>query len=138
GGSVIGVQEDRRDRLGRYGMPGGKEVGPGVIRLDDLVEGPSREEARSNLATIGRYIWTPEIFSSLRKTAEGRGGEIQLTDGIRSLMEKEAVYGVLYRVRRYDVGDKLGWLTANRELAMEREDLRPGPKEFVDKFRSRT
>src|SRR6266581_198007 len=129
GRSVIALQEVPQEQIGRYGMAVGKEVEPGVIRLDDLVEKPSREEARSNLATIGRYILTPEIFSSLRKTGEGRGGEIQLTDGIRSLMEKEAVYGVLYRGRRYDVGDKLGWLTANLELAMEREDLRPGLKE---------
>ena len=138
GRSVIAVQEVPHDQIGRYGMAVGKEVEPGVIRLDDLVEKPSREEARSNLATIGRYILTPEIFSSLRKTGEGRGGEIQLTDGIRSLMEKEAVYGVLYRGRRYDVGDKVGWLTANLELAMERDDLRPGLKEFVDQFRKRS
>jgi UTP--glucose-1-phosphate uridylyltransferase len=138
GRSVIALQEVPREQIGRYGMAVGKEVEPGVIRLDDLVEKPTHEEARSNLATIGRYILTPEIFSSLRKTGEGRGGEIQLTDGIRSLMEKEAVYGVLYRGRRYDVGDKVGWLTANLELAMEREDLRPGLEEFVNQFRKRS
>src|SRR5438552_7035415 len=138
GRSVIALQEVPREQIGRYGMAVGKEVEPGVIRLDGLVEKPSHDEARSNRATIGRDILTPEIFSSLRKTGEGRGGEIQLTDGIRLLMEKEAVYGVLYRGRRYDVGDKVGWLTANLELAMERDDLRPGLMEFVDQFRKRS
>jgi len=135
GGSVIALQEVPRDRIMRYGMAVGKEVEPGVIRLQDLVEKPSRSEVRSSLATIGRYILTPEIFPRLRETEPGKGGEIQLTDGIRALMEKEDVYGVLYRGRRYDVGDKVGWLGANLELAMEREDLRAGLKEYLDKIR---
>src|SRR5438046_9921540 len=94
-------------------MAVGKEVEPGVIRLDDLVEKPSREEARSNLATIGRYILTPEIFSSLPKTGVGRGGEMQRANTSRSLMEKAAVYGVLYCVRRYDVADKVAVLSTS-------------------------
>src|SRR5437660_5367203 len=107
GRSVIAVQEVPHDQIGRYGMAVGKEVEPGVIRLDDLVEKPSREEARSNLATIGRYILTPEIFSSLRQTGEGRGGEIQRTAGVRSVREEQAEYGVLYRGRRADGDDEV-------------------------------
>jgi UTP--glucose-1-phosphate uridylyltransferase len=137
GHSVIALQEVPKDQIGRYGMAVGKEVEPGVIRLQDMIEKPSRKEATSNLATIGRYILTPEIFSCLRKTEAGKGGEVQLTDGIRALMKKEIVYGVLYRGRRYDVGDKVGWLTANLELAMERDDLRPGLKGFLDKLGKR-
>ena len=135
GGSVIALQEVPRDRIGRYGMAVGKEVEPGVIRLQDLVEKPSASQVRSTLATVGRYILTPPIFPCLRETEAGKGGEIQLTDGIRALLEKEDVYGVLYHGRRYDVGDKLGWLAANIELAMEREELRADLKDFLDKIR---
>jgi UTP--glucose-1-phosphate uridylyltransferase len=136
GGSVIALQEVPRERIGSYGMAVGKEVEPGIIRLKDLVEKPAPSQVRSTLATIGRYVLTPGIFPRLRETKAGTGGEVQLTDGIRALMEKEDVYGVLYRGRRYDVGDKLGWLAANLELGMEREDLRPGLKQFIDTMRS--
>jgi UTP--glucose-1-phosphate uridylyltransferase len=135
GGSAIALQQVTRDQIGRYGMAVGKEIEPGLVRLEDMIEKPSPNEIRSTLATIGRYVLTPEIFARLRATEAGKGGEIQLTDGIRSLMKKEDVYGVLYRGRRYDVGDKLGWLTANVELAMERADLREGLKRFLDSMR---
>jgi UTP--glucose-1-phosphate uridylyltransferase len=135
GGSLVALQEVPADRIGRYGMAIGKEVEPGVIRIEDLVEKPSPAQVRSRLATIGRYILTPEVFPRLRETEAGKGGEIQLTDAIRALRAKEDVYGVLYRGRRYDVGDKLGWLIANVELALEREDLRPGLRAFVDTIR---
>lgn len=135
GGSVIALQEVPRERIGRYGMAVGKEVEPGVVRLQDLIEKPSPAQVRSTLATIGRYILTPEIFPRLRETEAGKGGEVQLTDGIRGLLEKEDVYGVLYRGRRYDVGDKLGWLTANLELAMEREELRGDLEAYLSKRR---
>jgi UTP--glucose-1-phosphate uridylyltransferase len=135
GGSAIALQQVTRDQIGRYGMAVGKEVEPGLVRLEDMIEKPSPNEVRSTLATIGRYVLTPEIFARLRATEAGKGGEIQLTDGIRALMKKEDVYGVLYRGRRYDVGDKLGWLTANVELAMERADLREGLKRFLDSIR---
>jgi UTP--glucose-1-phosphate uridylyltransferase len=135
GGSAIALQQVTRDQIGRYGMAVGKEVEPGLVRLEDMIEKPSPNEVRSTLATIGRYVLTPEIFARLRATETGKGGEIQLTDGIRALMKKEDVYGVLYRGRRFDVGDKLGWLTANVELAMERADLREGLKRFLDSIR---
>jgi UTP--glucose-1-phosphate uridylyltransferase len=135
GGSVIALQEVPRDRIGRYGMAVGKELEPGVIRLQDLVEKPSPSQARSSLATIGRYILSPGIFPCLRETEAGKGGEIQLTDAMRALLAKEDVFGVLYAGRRYDVGDKLGWLLANIELALEREDLRAGLRDFLDKVR---
>lgn len=135
GGSVVALQEVPRERIGRYGMAVGKEVEPGVVRLQDLVEKPSPSEVRSNLATIGRYILSPGIFPRLRDTAAGKGGEIQLTDAIRSLLAKEDVYGVLYRGRRYDVGEKPGWLVANFELAMDRKELRADLLAFVESLR---
>ncbi len=137
GGSAIALQQVPRDQIGRYGMAVGKEVEPGVIRLEDMIEKPTPAQVRSTLATIGRYVLTPEIFARLRATEPGKGGEIQLTDGIRSLIKKEDVYGVLYRGRRFDVGDKVGWLGANLELAMEREDLRDGLKEVLDRIRKK-
>ncbi|HYY48781.1 MAG TPA: UTP--glucose-1-phosphate uridylyltransferase [Thermoplasmata archaeon] len=135
GGSALALQEVPPDRIGRYGMAVGREVEPGIIRLEDLIEKPSPSQVRSNLATIGRYILSPEIFPRLRETGAGKSGEIQLTDAIRSLLVKEDVFGVLYRGRRFDVGDKLGWLLANVELAMEHKELRSGLRAFVDTIR---
>lgn len=124
GGSVVALQDVPRERIGRYGMVVGSEVEPGVVRVEDIVEKPSPSEVRSTLAAMGRYILTPAIFDRLHATKAGRGGEVQLTDAIRTLIEVEDVHGVLYRGRRYDLGDKAGWLAANLDLAMEREDLR--------------
>ncbi|MGI0148337.1 MAG: UTP--glucose-1-phosphate uridylyltransferase GalU [Thermoplasmata archaeon] len=124
GGSVLALQEVSPDEIGRYGMVAGKQIEPGILRVEETVEKPTPEEVRSNLATIGRYILTPGIFPSLRRTAVGRGGELQLTDGVRDLLKSEDVYGVLYQGRRYDVGDKVGWLCANLEIALRRGDLR--------------
>src|SRR5437870_10187787 len=87
GRSVIALQQVPRDQIGRYGMAVGKEVEPGIIRLDDMIEKPTPAQVRSTLATIGRYVLTPEIFAHLRATEPGKGGEIQLTDGIRSLIK---------------------------------------------------
>ena len=136
GASVIALQEVPRERIGRYGMAVGKEVERGVIRLEGLIEKPSPNQVRSTLATIGRYILTPRIFACLRETKVGKGGELQLTDGIQGLLGKEDVYGVLYRGRRYDVGDKLGWLETNLEFAMKREDLRAGLLDAVKRIRN--
>lgn len=135
GGSVIALQEVPNDQIGRYGMAVGKEVEPGVLRLQDLVEKPEASQVRSSLATIGRYILSPGIFPRLRETDAGRGGEIQLTDAVRALLAKEDVFGVLYRGRRYDVGDKLGWLTANLALALERPELRADLRTFLESLR---
>jgi UTP--glucose-1-phosphate uridylyltransferase len=94
-----------------------------VFRIEDVVEKPSREEAPSNLAIIGRYILTPEIFGALDKTEAGRGGEIQITDAIRRLLEQQPVYAYMFEGTRYDAGDKLGFLKATVEFALRRPDL---------------
>ena len=124
GGSVLALQEVPSDQISRYGMVVGKKLEPGIIRVEEIIEKPTPEEIRSNLATIGRYILTPGIFPSLLRTAVGRSGELQLTDGVRNLLKSEDVHGVLYSGTRYDVGDKIGWLCANVELALQRPDLR--------------
>ncbi len=122
--SVIGLQEVPEKDVEKYGIVGGKEVDEGVFKLDELVEKPSREEAPSNLAIAGRYVLTPGIFDALRKTPPGRGGEIQLTDALQLLNRREAIYGRILEVKRYDTGDKLGFLQATVDFALMREDLR--------------
>jgi UTP--glucose-1-phosphate uridylyltransferase len=94
-----------------------------LFRIDDMVEKPAPSEAPSNLAVIGRYILTPTIFHELAATTPGSGGEIQLTDGLRRLLAKEPIYGYLFEGKRYDAGDKLGFLQATVELALSRPDL---------------
>jgi UTP--glucose-1-phosphate uridylyltransferase len=94
-----------------------------VYRVEDVVEKPLADEAPSNLAIIGRYILTPEIFGVLENTRTGRGGEIQLTDAIRLLLDKQPVYAYMFEGTRYDAGDKLGFLKATVEFALRRPDL---------------
>ena len=122
--SVLGLQEVPPEEVSKYGIAGGKEVEPGVIKVDKLVEKPSPEEAPGNLAIAGRYILTPGIFEMLRRTEPGKGGEIQLTDAIAKLSEREAIYGRIMEGKRYDTGNKLGFLEATVDFALSREDLR--------------
>ena len=94
-----------------------------LFRILDMVEKPSPEKAPSDLAIIGRYILTPAVFQELEATHPGTGGEIQLTDALRSLLGRETVYGYLFEGKRYDAGDKLGFLKATVEFALKRADL---------------
>jgi UTP--glucose-1-phosphate uridylyltransferase len=94
-----------------------------VYKIRDLVEKPRVEEAPSDLAIIGRYILTPDIFEELEKTPRDKGGEIQLTNGMRRLREKRAMYGYRFEGRRHDAGNKLGFLKATVEFALKRDDL---------------
>ena len=123
-GSVLGVQEVPKDRVSSYGVVKPVAVTERLWRADDLVEKPSVEEAPSRLAVLGRYIISPEIFGILEKTEPGRGGEIQLTDALKKLSEREPVYAYEFEGRRYDVGDKQGYLEATVDFALKRPDLR--------------
>jgi len=96
-----------------------------VIEIRRVVEKPPRDEAPSNLAIIGRYVFTPEIFTMLDRIEPGRGGELQLTDAIAMLLEHESVFGSNCRRGRYDIGQKIDFLRANVELALDRPDLGP-------------
>ena len=122
--SVLGLEEVPQEEVSKYGIAGGKEIDRGVIKVEELVEKPSPEEAPGNLAIAGRYILTPEIFEMLRNTKPGKGGEIQLTDAIAKLMEREVVYGRIMEGKRYDTGSKLGFLEATVDFALARNDLR--------------
>ncbi len=124
GGSVLGVQEVPADTVSSYGIVTPRAVKPNVFQAMDLIEKPSVEEAPSQLAVLGRYILDPEIFRILEQTQPGRGGEIQLTDAIRVLAGQQAVYAYSFFGRRYDIGDKEGFLEATVEQALKRPELR--------------
>src|SRR6185295_15199856 len=124
--SIIAICEVPRNDISNYGVIRGTPVegfNGRVYRVQDVVEKPSIEEAPSNLAIIGRYILTPEIFGLLENTKSGSGGEIQLTDGIRLLLEQQPVYAYMIEGKRHDAGDKLGFLKATVEFALKRPDL---------------
>jgi len=124
--SIIATCEVPMSEISSYGVIRGTPVegfNGRVYRVQDVVEKPSQADAPSNLAIIGRYILTPQIFSQLENTKSGRGGEIQLTDGIRLLLEQQPVYAYMIEGKRHDAGDKLGFLKATVEFALKREDL---------------
>jgi UTP--glucose-1-phosphate uridylyltransferase len=126
GGSILGVQEVPLEKVSSYGIvkPAAKPVKEHLWLAEDLVEKPTVDEAPSRLAVLGRYIISPEIFEILEKTQPGRGGEIQLTDALKTLADREPVYAYQFEGRRYDVGDKQGFLEATVEYALKRPDLR--------------
>ncbi|MCM0650592.1 UTP--glucose-1-phosphate uridylyltransferase GalU [Clostridium swellfunianum] len=122
--TILGVQQVPLDDVSKYGIVKGMHIEDRVYKVKDLVEKPKTEEAPSNIAILGRYIITPQIFDILDNTTPGKGGEIQLTDALKSLIQNEAMYAYNFDGRRYDVGDKLGFLEATVEFALKREDLR--------------
>jgi len=124
-GTILGVQEVPQDKVCNYGIVKPEFVKENLWRAVDFVEKPSIAEAPSRLAVLGRYILQPEIFAILENTPPGQGGEIQLTDAIRALaLEKQSVYAYNFEGRRYDVGDKQGYLEATVEFALKRPELR--------------
>src|SRR3954464_8604880 len=141
GGSVIALLAAGMENIARSGAvavePGDSPVGDGdeVVRVTGLVEEPPVEEAPSSLAIIGRYVLAPTVFDVLRDTAPGRGGEIQLTDALATLVERgEPVHGVVFSGRRYDTGDRLDYLKAVVRLAVERDDLGPPLRSWLKEF----
>lgn len=122
--TILGVQQVPVSDVDKYGIVKGMHIEDGVYKVKDLVEKPSKENAPSNIAILGRYIITPQIFDVLEHTKPGKAGEIQLTDALKELLNKEAMYAYTFKGRRYDVGDKLGFLQATVEYALKREDLR--------------
>ena len=129
--TVLGVQEVARENVDKYGILDVKHIEDRVYKVKDMVEKPSIEEAPSNIAILGRYIITPEIFNILENQAPGKGGEIQLTDALQTLATKEAIYAYNFEGRRYDVGDKLGFLEATVDFALKRPELRDDFIEFL-------
>ncbi|MCY6958637.1 UTP--glucose-1-phosphate uridylyltransferase GalU [Clostridium sp. ZC22-4] len=122
--SILGVQEVPTKDVDKYGIVRGIHIEDRVYKVKDLVEKPSVEESPSNIAILGRYIITPKIFDILDTTEPGKSGEIQLTDALNTLIKREAMYAYDFEGRRYDVGDKLGFLEASVEFALKKEELR--------------
>jgi UTP--glucose-1-phosphate uridylyltransferase len=132
--SVIATQVVEGPAISSYGVLKAKEVsgsGGKLFEVLDMVEKPKQSEAPSNLAVIGRYILTPAVFETLSETKPGSGGELQLTDGIRGLLQREKVYAFVYEGRRHDTGDKLGFLKATVEFALKRDDLGAKFREYL-------
>jgi UTP--glucose-1-phosphate uridylyltransferase len=131
---VVGVIEIDGPEISRFGVVKGEEVEPGVFRVQSMVEKPKYEEAPSNLAIVGRYVLTPDIFPHLEATGADSRGEIQLTDGMQRLLGDRPFYARILSGTRHDAGDKLGFLIATIEYAIKREDVGP---EFRAYLRSR-
>lgn len=129
--TILGVQEVNKEDVNKYGIIATKHIEDRVYKVKDLVEKPSVEDAPSNIAILGRYIISPDIFDILEHTKPGAGGEIQLTDALKELLKNEAMYAYIFQGRRYDVGDKLGFLKATVEFALKRDDLKYDFAEYL-------
>ncbi|MCR5347917.1 MAG: UTP--glucose-1-phosphate uridylyltransferase GalU [Fretibacterium sp.] len=123
GGSVIALEHVAPEDVSRYGIINSEVLSDGIHRILDMVEKPPVEEAPSHYAIMGRYVLSPSIFSILARQGAGTGGEIQLTDALRTLAKQEPVWGVVYKGRRFDCGTQKGWLAANVQLALEDPEL---------------
>ena len=132
--TILGVQTVPESETNKYGIVDGIHIEDRVYKVKDLVEKLSVYEAPSNVAILGRYIITPQIFDILENTEPGKGGEIQLTDALKTLISQEAMYAYNFEGRRYDVGDKLGFLQATIEFALKKDELRD---RFLDYLKSR-
>ncbi|MBW3669839.1 MAG: UTP--glucose-1-phosphate uridylyltransferase GalU [Actinobacteria bacterium] len=128
GGSVVALKEVAQDEVSLYGCAAAEPVDDGLVRITGLVEKPAAEDAPTNLAVMGRYLFTPQIFDVLERVQPGKGGEIQLTDGMAMLPE---LYGVVFQHGRYDTGNKIDYLRATVELALKRDDLGPDFRRFL-------
>jgi UTP--glucose-1-phosphate uridylyltransferase len=134
-GPVVAVERVPREHIHRYGVIAGRNVGGNVWEISDLVEKPRAEDAPSDLAIIGRYVLTPDLFDILAATAADKRGEIQLTDGLRTLREQRPMYAVEFEGKRYDTGDKLGFLKATVEFALARPDLADAFRAYLKDLR---
>lgn len=128
---VVAVFEVAGEAISRFGVIDGEEIEHGVYRIKDMVEKPPFAEAPSDLAIIGRYVLTPDIFAEIETTRPGAIGEIQITDAMRSLLKKRPFYAVRFKGTRYDAGDKLGFLIATVQFALKHEELAPEFREYL-------
>lgn len=134
-GSVIALEEVKPELVSRYGIVDGEKLSENVVKANNWIEKPSMKEAPSNLAVASRYLFTPEIFDYLEKTAPGKNNEIQLTDAMREMVKSHPMFGMKFNGKRYDIGDKMGFLKTNIEFGLKdpeiSENLIKWLKEFV-------
>ena len=132
GGTIIALEEVAPEKVSRYGIVQTQfSIENGIYKISDMIEKPKNEEAPSNLAIMGRYVLSPSIFPILKEQKAGAGGEIQLTDALKTLADQEPVWGVVYKGRRFDCGTQTGWLSANIQLALNDPELRDVVLEVV-------
>lgn len=122
--TILGVQEVPNTEVNKYGIIDSKYIEDNVYKIKDMIEKPNLNEAPSNIAVLGRYILMPTIFDILKTQQPGKGGEIQLTDALRTLVKNEAIYAYTFEGKRYDVGDKLGFLEATVDFALKNPELK--------------
>ena len=132
--TILGVQTVEHDQVSKYGIADAIEIEDRICKVKGLVEKPKVEEAPSNLAILGRYIITPRIFHYLENQTPGAGGEIQLTDALMALAGEEAMYTYDFKGSRYDVGNKLGFISATLEFALRRDDLKDQVMDYLTEF----
>ncbi|MFP3153886.1 UTP--glucose-1-phosphate uridylyltransferase GalU [Lachnospiraceae bacterium ZAX-1] len=132
--SILGVQTVPHEVANKYGIVNGKHVDDRVYKVRDMVEKPPIDEAPSNIAVLGRYIITPEIFRFLETQDIGSGGEIQLTDALKRLSAEQAMYAYNFKGHRYDVGTKTGFIQANIEFALRNDEIKQEMKEYLDRL----
>jgi UTP--glucose-1-phosphate uridylyltransferase len=131
GGSAVALQEVPLEKVSRYGILGGTEIAPGLIRADQFIEKPKPEAAPSRLAVSARYVLSPGIFTHLEKTPKGKGGELQLTDAMASLMQEEALHGLRYDGQRHDIGNKLDFIKANVHVGLQHPEIGAALREHL-------
>ncbi|MEM9656409.1 MAG: UTP--glucose-1-phosphate uridylyltransferase GalU [Actinomycetota bacterium] len=129
--SVVALMEVPKEDISSYGCAAATEVGPSLVKVTELVEKPAVEDAPSNLAVMGRYLFTPSIFDEIAVTKPGVGGEIQITDAMAALLEKDQMLGFTFTEGRFDTGKKLDYLRAVVEMALRREDLGDGFRQIL-------
>lgn len=132
--SILGVQTVPKEMVNKYGIIAGNQVDDRLYRVEDMVEKPAIDKAPSQVAVLGRYIITPEIFDYLETQGAGCGGEIQLTDALKRLAKDQEVYAYDFKGHRYDVGSKIGFLQANIEFALRNDELKERMKEYLDEL----
>lgn len=132
GGTIIGCQLVRPEQVSSYGIINGTPTdNPDLLKVKDMIEKPSIEEAPSRFAALGRYVITPKVFKILEQTKPGKGGEIQLTDALRVMAKNGNVYAYNFKGKRYDTGNKLGYLKATVEFALRRDDIGPEFRQYL-------
>jgi UTP--glucose-1-phosphate uridylyltransferase len=132
GGSAVALQEVPEEKVSRYGILGGQEIQPGLFRASQFIEKPSPEQAPSRLAVSARYVLSPAIFDHLRKMPTGKGGELQLTDAMASLMQDEPLHGLRFDGQRHDIGNKLDFIKANIHFGLLRDDIAPDLRAYLN------
>ncbi len=133
GASTVGVMEVPLEEVSKYGTVGGTQINDRLMKVDRLVEKPAPKDAPSRWVMPGRYVLSPKIFDCLRETKPGRGGEIQLTDALQILVQRDKLYAYVFEGTRYDTGDRLGFIDATLAFALKRPELAPGVRALMEK-----